>query len=197
MSEETKESKVGYTIPIPELNQDRRIRNTKDIEEALEEEDSIVISARVTKISDGDTYHCYDIFDDDGSPKDRLKIRVLGIDRPEMKNNFWGGQPLAPEATEKLRDMIEDKVVLLKIMGLDKYKRVLGLTYYKCDYWRNISCELARCGLASVYRNENKTPTEIDDVLDELEELAKSEKLGVWGLRDYESPRDYRRRMRK
>lgn len=194
----TKLREVGYCIAVPLPQQyDHQLRTDRDIRNALDTHPTVVINAHVTKVSDGDTYHCYHLFEDETEGK--LKIRVLGIDTPERKNNLWDGQPLAEEATTALSDMIYQKDVVLEVLGLDKYRRLLGLTYFEDEngLWRCVGLEMLKLGMATVYRSDKKEGTGMECLLDMFEEEARSKGLGVWGREDYEAPREYRARMRR
>lgn len=190
MPSRTDNKYVGYSITIPTPKEYDTL-TLKEIRRMIADQGDVVVRVTVTKIVDGDTYHCYH------DESDKLKVRVFGIDMPEKKNNQWDGMPLADEATDALASMIENKVVVLRIVDIDRYGRVLGLTYFCEDgLWRNVSCEMLILGMASVYRDEKKKPCDIDGVMDELESNAKVERVGVWGLDNYEEPKAYRRRMR-
>lgn len=72
------------------------------------------LDGKVVKVIDGDTIT---ILTDD---KKQVKIRLNGIDAPEIKQDFGRA------AREYLASMIAGKFVSVKEYGQDRYKRVLG-----------------------------------------------------------------------
>ena len=100
------------------------------------------------------------------------RIRVLGIDAPEM------GQLYALEAKEKLHDLTAGKKVYLKIqvsVPLDAYGRTLAIPTVSQG---NVAYLLLIDGLARVFIADDATydPTYYYTA----EDLAKERKVGIW-----------------
>jgi micrococcal nuclease len=72
------------------------------------------ISARVVGVHDGDTLTA--LTDD----KRQLKVRLQGIDAPEL------GQPFGQASKRALSDLVFGKQVTLHTTGTDRYKRTLA-----------------------------------------------------------------------
>ena len=146
----------------------------------------------VTKISDGDTIQVT-------TPEQtKLKVRLYGIDAPETSkiNRQSGqfhqpGQPYGEEAQKVLKDKIMGKQVKLEILDIDKYRRMVGMVWLND---RNINLEMVREGYAEAFIEYLKPPYREQFLKAERE--AKSTRLGIWALPDYERPRAYRKRLK-
>jgi len=57
----------------------------------------------------------------------KLRIRILGIDVPEIANGRKPGQPYGEEARDYLDHLIGAKTVRVDAYGADRYKRVLAV----------------------------------------------------------------------
>jgi micrococcal nuclease len=116
----------------------------------------------VTRVVDGDT-----IVVEGGE-----SVRLLDIDTPEK------GEPCAANATNRLKDLIDNKEVLL-VSGKenrDKYDRLLRYVFLNDTL---INLVMVREGWANLYIF-NKDPRFYESFL-EAEQLAKAENLCVWG----------------
>ncbi len=79
------------------------------------------VPVRVTRTIDGDTVEV-----DQQSCRGRLKVRLFGIDAPEMD------QPGGWDATLKLQELLtEDDDIMLETMAFDQYGRAIGLLYWR------------------------------------------------------------------
>ncbi|MDP3898996.1 MAG: thermonuclease family protein, partial [Mesorhizobium sp.] len=71
--------------------------------------------AHVTCVVDGDTFWL-----------DGEKIRIAGIDAPEIKGKCRSEKTRAAEATRRLRDILSGAAITLERTGKDKYGRTLA-----------------------------------------------------------------------
>jgi len=143
------------------------------------------LSAAVERVSDGDTL----IAVTDNATK--LRIRLLGIDAPEIPHGKAPGQPFGMEAHEYLERLIGQRSVRLESFGPDAYKRVLAVLWVD---GKNVNVEMVRAGLAEVYRGSRCQAYCRE--LSEAEIHAQRNRLGIWAQRQYESPAAYRKRLR-
>jgi len=104
----------------------------------------------VTHVSDGDTVKL------ETAEGAKLKIRLYGIDAPEMEkiSRRTGtvskpGQPFGEEAYEALKSKMLDSKVKVDIMAIDRYKRMVGIVYLDN---KNINLEMVKEGWAWAYR---------------------------------------------
>lgn len=118
--------------------------------------------------------------------KDGRKIRLLGIDTPEVSRKNRPAQSFAYEARDELRRLV--KISANKIglsFGLerkDKYGRTLAHLYLADG--TNIQAQLIQQGLATAYT----TPPNdrMADCYRRAETLAINKKLGIWSLPQYQ-----------
>ncbi len=142
--------------------------------------------ATVARVSDGDTIIA---LSENGT---KLRIRLLGVDAPEVAHGTKPGQPFGEEAREYLDYLIGGKVVRLDTYGVDPYKRLLAVVW---DEQININLLMVAMGYAEVYRG---APCQAYcRQLEAAEAKAKADRVGMWGQGDgYESPAVFRQRMR-
>ena len=150
------------------------------------------VTGTVTKVSDGDTIHVT-------TPEQtKLRVRLYGIDAPETPkiNQRTGrvnipGQPYGEESRKALEGKIMGKQIRLDIIDIDQYKRMVGMIWIGN---RNINLEMVQEGYAEVYYIYLKEPYKRQFIQAQRE--AKSAKIGIWSLRIYERPSDFRKRFK-
>jgi len=114
------------------------------------------------KIVDGDTVHI-----------GKYKIRLHGIDAPELnqncfyKKNIW---KCGKESKDFLINIIDNNEITCKIIDKDRYKRHIGICF-KDNI--NLNKKIVLEGWAIAYRYYSK-----DYIIDE--EIAKINKSGIW-----------------
>lgn len=123
-----------------------------------------------------------------------FKVRLFGIDTPEMpwKRGKRPGQPLAEAATKALNEKTKGKAVKLKQADLDRYNRPVVEIWVK---GKNINLEMVEEGWGEAYRGKTKRISKTPYF--DAEKKAQKKKLGIWKLKNYESPVEYRKRNRK
>ncbi len=140
--------------------------------------------ARVERIANGDSVIA--VTDN----QTRLRIRLLGIDAPELSYNGKPGQPYAEEARDYLDHLIGGKTIQVDAYGRDQYNRVLGVLW---DEQLNINLLMVAMGYAEVYRGAPCVVHCRD--LEAAEAKARKDRVGMWAQGvTYESPREFRRR---
>ncbi|RMG91378.1 MAG: nuclease [Zetaproteobacteria bacterium] len=122
---------------------------------------------RVGYVIDGDTF-VTDAHD---------KVRLLGINAPEIMHNDNPGEPLGETSRRQLRKLIEGKRVRLSFdrQRRDDYGRKLAHVYVD-GLW--VNGKMVELGLAHVYTfapNFKQTSALLD-----LERKARSKRLGIW-----------------
>jgi len=122
----------------------------------------------------------------------KLRLRLLGIDAPEIAHGGKPGQPYGDEARQYLDHLIGGKIVQVEAHGPDQYKRVLAVIF---DDQVNVNLLMVAMGYAEVYRGA-PCQAYCEDLY-RAEVKARRDRVGMWaqGAR-YESPRAYRQRMR-
>jgi len=142
--------------------------------------------ATVARISDGDTITAFT------SDQTKLRLRLLGIDAPEVPHGAKPGQPYGEEARDYLDHLIGGKTVRVDSYGPDKYKRVLAVVW---DGQVNVNLLMMAMGYAEVYRGAQCQAycRELEDA----EAKAKRDRVGMWAQgAKYESARAFRQRLK-
>ena len=137
---------------------------------------------QVKKIYDGDTI---------GAVLDGRfeKIRLIGIDAPEMDQRPWGRK--AKECLESLLAAVNSRISLeYDIERRDKYGRILG--YIWLQDGRMLNEEMLKKGFAVLFT----CPPNVKYVMRfrAAQERARDNKIGIWGENGLqERPYDYRK----
>jgi len=131
-----------------------------------------VFIGKVVKITDGDTLQIRTI---DHSTK---TVRLNGIDAPES------GQPFGTRSQQLLGELVFQKEVRAEVTETDRYGRHLAQIYVN-DRWVNRG--MVRAGMAWHYLQYSSDPE-----LAKAEATAKAEGIGIWSVKDYVAPWDWR-----
>jgi micrococcal nuclease len=140
--------------------------------------------ATVERVTDGDSVGAVT---ENGT---KLRIRLLGIDAPELPHEGKPGQPYAEDARDYLDHLIGGKTIRVDAYGPDQYKRVLAVLWDE-----QVNLLMVAMGYAEIYRG---APCVVHcPELAAAEAKARQDRVGMWAQgTGYESPRDFRRRMR-
>ncbi len=142
--------------------------------------------AKVDRVTDGDSVTATT---NDGT---KLRIRLLGIDAPEIANGAKPGQPFGEEAREYLDHLIGGKLVHVDTYGADQYKRVLAVLW---DDQVNVNLLMVVMGYAEVYRGA--ACLVYCRELEQAEAKARRDRVCMWEQgAAYESPRAFRHRLK-
>jgi len=143
---------------------------------------------KVSSCNDGDT--CTIKLENDLSS---LKVRLIGIDAPETGHGPNDrGQPFGKESRDHINSLIKGKSVRVVAIDTDRYDRTLGEIYLGNVL---VNVGMLKEGLAVTYiwsRDDINAPTYIS-----AETKAQNAEKGIWSLDSFESPEDYRRRLRE
>lgn len=149
-----------------------------------------IIEGVVEKVSDGDTLTVMS-----GSTK--VKVRLYGIDAPEVEkvNRRIGkvskpGQSCGEEARQALKERVQNRLVRLEVVDIDRYHRSVALVKLGS---RDVNREMVQEGWAWAFR---KYLGRSDSYFLDDEEKARSEKRGVWKETNPEPPWEFRKRTR-
>ncbi len=145
---------------------------------SLSSAEEIVLDGRL-KVIDGDTIK-----------QGKTRIRLYGIDAPELKQKCEGKNgkkwDCGQVAKNRLNQTIYGKQVLCKTKGKDRYKRTVAICYVD---GADVNEHMVREGLAESY-------SQYSDKYDLAEEYARSNKKGIW-CGEFESPSKYRKKKVK
>lgn len=140
------------------------------------------VEGEVTRVADGDTLT---IVTRDGT---RLKVRLYGIDAPEIPHDGQPGQPYGEEAKDALEKKISRKTVRLDIVERDQYERTVAIVFLGN---RVINEEMVQEGFAWAYRKYLQGPYASGFIGAENE--AREKKRGLWKQRNPAPPWEFKR----
>ncbi len=130
-----------------------------------------IIEGKIIKIYDGDTIT---ILQD----KEKLKIRLYGIDAPESNQSFGN------ESRENLLKLCPlNETAIIKVKDKDKYNRIVGILF--CNDI-NANANQVENGFAWAYK-------EYSNAYILLEMKAKLESKGLWSEKNPIKPSDFRK----
>lgn len=142
----------------------------------------------VSSCNDGDTCR----MQLKGTAEREIKVRLVGIDAPEMGKKIKMGQPFGEESKKHLNSLVQNKEITLKSYGADIFKRELGELYLN---GKNINVQMVKDGYAEVYQGKAPAGMDKESYL-AAETTAKKEKLGIWNVNGYQSPKVFRARKK-
>lgn len=135
----------------------------------------ITFTGTVVGIKDGDTVVVID------SLKTQHIIRLAGVDAPEKRQDF------GYVAKQYVSDVVYGTTVKVKIIAKDRYGRNVGWIWFHREIY-NLSEELLKKGLAWHYKEYDKSK-----YLQELEDKARAEKVGLWSSPNPIYPSEFRK----
>ena len=146
--------------------------------------------AEVIRIVDGDTIQVK------GDDDKKLKIRLLGIDAPELKQNF------GKESSLYLNKIINGEFINVislsnkdKPYTLDFYKRILGKIILN---GKDINLEMIKKGMAWHYKKyKNSQSIEDQQSYNKAENEARKKNVGLWSYEKPVPPWSWRKINRK
>lgn len=123
----------------------------------------------VTRILDGDTLILR-------TPTEAsLKIRLWGIDAPEITKKQEPGQPHGEAAAKALADKVAGQPITAQVTGIDRYGRRTAIVYLGD---REINAEMVADGWAWAYRQYLSGPHASKYLY--MEESARARRHGLW-----------------
>ena len=140
------------------------------------------VEGEVKKVADGDTLT---LVTRDGT---RLKVRLYGIDAPEIRHESQPGQPYGEEAKDALEKKISRRIVRLDIVERDPYERTVAIVFLGT---RVINEEMVKEGFAWAYRKYLHGPYASGFIGAENE--AREKKRGLWNQPNPTPPWEFKR----
>ena len=137
-----------------------------------------VLIGKVVGITDGDTITVLD------GNKTQHKIRLMGIDAPEKKQEFGN------ESKKALSNYIYQKEVTVDYKKQDRYKRIVGKVLLGKQ---DICLQMVKDGMAWHYKDYEKEQSKTDrELYREAEAKARELKVGLWHQADAIKPSEFR-----
>ena len=144
----------------------------------VSEANAEIIFGRVIGVSDGDTITVLD------ADKTEHKIRLMGIDAPEIKQDFGAASKQA------LSNYIYQKEVTVEYKKKDRYQRIVGKVILDK---RDICLAMISDGMAWHYKDYEKEQSKTDrELYSQAEVKAQNEKIGLWQSAHNVKPSEFR-----
>ena len=109
--------------------------------------------AKCVEVYDGDTITviiCMDFGDEANSRFFKFKVRLYGINTPEIRTKDKKEKQLGYEARDYLRSLVLGELIYLKCGKFDKYGRLLGVVF-TLESHENINEKMLEKGYAIPY----------------------------------------------
>ena len=134
-----------------------------------------VVTGTATNVYDGDTFTLIAI------NGEKVKIRVVGIDAPEVDQDY------GRESRDYARSLIDSKIVTVYLEPGETYGRKLGIVITSDG--KHFNYEMVKAGYAWHYSYYNN-----DKYLAAAEESARDLKSGLWAEESPQAPWEWRRK---
>mmetsp|Transcript_19111 Transcript_19111/g.26495 ORF Transcript_19111/g.26495 Transcript_19111/m.26495 type:complete len:147 (-) Transcript_19111:49-489(-) len=129
-----------------------------------------------------------------------MSVRIYGVDAPEVAKFGNPSMPKAEEATEWAKDKIDGKIVRIKLLRRDQYRRAVAkvttrgfLPFTKAD----MSIGLAEKGYGILYTGGGAEYDGKRELLEKKIERAQRRKKGIWeNGTDILTPADYKKEIK-
>ena len=133
--------------------------------------DSAVV--QVVRVVDGDTIQVCCVFGD------RVTVRYVGVDTPEIHHPMKGVERVGKEASEANRKLVDGKTVRLEfdVQEQDRYGRLLAYVYLEEGTF--VNAWLAENGYAMVMTIPPNVKHQ--DLFLKLQREAREARRGLWG----------------
>ena len=140
------------------------------------------ITGTVTRVSDGDTLTIKT------DKKKTITVRLARIDAPEISHYGKPAQPYGIEARDWLKEVARGEPVTVQIDTVDKYGRSVGTVFMGNE---NLNAIMVEDGYAWVY---DQYAQDVQGAgLNELEQVAREKKKGLWQDANPIPPSDFRK----
>jgi len=146
----------------------------------LQASSSKTLEGTVGRVLDGDTLLLL-------SDTKTIKVRLFGIDAPEIRRRIREGQPFGKEAQQALEKKVAGKKVAIDVIDVDKSRLVIGVVK---TGERDIDREMIEEGWAWAYRQHLKEPLASRYI--SAENKARKMRLGLWQQANPQSPWSFR-----
>ncbi len=144
------------------------------------------VEGTVTRVTDGDTLI---LVTEEGT---KLKVRLYGIDAPEIRHEEVPGQPYGREARDALKELALGRNAMLEIVDIDTHKRMVCIVRVSGV---DINREMVRGGFAWAYRRYLSAP--YASVYIAAEKEARNRRLGLWRQANPDPPWNFKRKRRR
>lgn len=144
-----------------------------------------LLQARVIAVLDGDTVEVLD------TTQRQHRIRLAGIDAPELAHPGMAAQPYGRQAKDALAEMTLGRSVRVEILDVDGFGREIGAI--ACNGW-DVNLAMVRLGAAWAYRQYLTGPNRGTYIA--AEGAAHTKRRGLWVDAEPVAPWEWRKESR-
>lgn len=141
-----------------------------------------IVRVKLVDVHDGDTMTVSD------ESKHHFKIRLIGIDAPELAQKFGDK---SRKALKKLLKTDKDNIIV-RVFGKDRSDRILAQIFVGET---DVNLELLRRGLAWFYDSRDLKKEDLK-IYKTAFESAREAKHGLFAKEDSEEPKEFRKKKR-
>ena len=141
------------------------------------------VEGKVFRVIDGDTLT---LVTPEGT---KLRVRLYGIDAPEVRHEKMPGQPHGEKAREALEALVLGRIVTVEVVDIDTHRRAVGIV--RCS-GADINRQMVQSGHAWAYRRYLSAP--YASVYIEAETEARKMRAGLWKQPNPDPPWEFKRR---
>lgn len=172
ITERNEKPKAAPETSQPQQNEigPAKVKQPKELRELY------TFTGKVIGIKDGDTFEV--LYDNEPE-----RVRLAEIDCPEKAQAF------GTKAKQYASDLCFGKTVTVTNTGRDRYGRIVGKVVTEDGI--NVNEELVKAGFAWHYKQYSDS-----EILDEYEQQARTQKIGLWSAKRPVAPWDYRKNKR-
>ena len=127
---------------------------------------------------------CSKVLDGDTVIVAGKKVRLFGIDAPELHQMSYDKKPIGKWSKDYLVKLILNKKVKVTWIKKGHYKRIIGTIYLK----ENINLKMIQAGMAI------KSDFNTDHLFQNIEYVAKLRRVGVFGTFGFDKPWYFRKK---
>lgn len=126
-------------------------------------------AVRVERVYDGDTFET----------QTGQRIRLLGIDAPEVAHGVKPAEPYSRESTDWLRELVDGSVVTIEegVVATDRYGRTLAWVFLPDG---RLVSELALATGNARLLSRFGLPLLLEDRFRQAQDFAREHSLGLW-----------------
>lgn len=127
---------------------------------------------------------CSKVLDGDTVIVNGRKVRLYGIDAPELSQISYDKKPIGKWSRDYLAKLILGKKVKVLWIKKGHYKRIIGTIIYK----ENINLTMIQMGMAI------KSDFNTDHLFHNVEYVAKLKRVGIFGTFGFDKPWYFRKK---
>ena len=146
----------------------------------------LIIASKQVEVIDGDTIRIR---------PNGLKVRLFGIDAPELSQLSFDKKPIGLYAKTFLTNLVGEKPIEIEITGKGYYGRSIGLIYNK-GRKTSFNYLMVSQGYSVLFSRSRYSSRRQKRIWQDAFSYAYINRLGLWKTKGFYSPKTYRKKVR-